>query len=273
MSHQTPTVCVVTTAYNAGRYIGAAVDSMARQSGVSCEHVVVDDGSTDDTREVVQKSGPRVRLIAAGRIGRGPALNLGWRSSSAPYIAIQDADDVSHPERLQREVAFLEAHPGFGAVGTGQILVDGDAEPVWPVIGVATSGDVTRMLPFVNPLSHTSVVFRRSALVAVGGYDERRDVLFDWDIYVRLAAAGIRMAKLSTPLVAKRIHDEQFFEARRRWQYVSRMLEIQWRALPASGVPRAAALTFPVLAAYRWLPRGWRMRARRAAYEQRDRHE
>lgn len=262
-----PSVSVVTTAYNAAAFIETAIRSVLDQHDVTVEYIVVDDGSTDRTAETVHAIGDsRIRLIEAGRVGRGRALNIGLRAARAPFVAIQDADDVSHPGRLAAEMSALSTHTQFAGVGSGQIMIGREEAPSWPSIGGArTVQDVTPHLVFYNPLSHTSLLFRKAALERVGGYNERRSSLYDWDLYIRLAGAGLALGKLPTPLVAKRIHEAQFFEAPNPRRYALQEFRLQCRSLQALRRNWIVGLAFPILLAYRCLPRSWRTFARRQA--------
>lgn len=257
---------VVTTAFNAEPFIGQAIRSVLAQcGGVAFEHVIVDDGSSDRTVDVVRAVGDeRVRLLQPGRVGRGAALNLGVAAGHGPFVAILDADDVAHPDRLASEVAILNATPDAVLVGSGQRLFCDAALEEWPATEGASAKPVNRVLPIFNPLSHSSILVRRAAFHQVNGYDQSRRSLFDWDLYVRLAARGGTLLKLSVPLVAKRIHANQFFEGRRTFAYAKDCLALQWQALERLGRTRWLAAAFPALMAYRLLPRPARMAARRA---------
>jgi glycosyltransferase involved in cell wall biosynthesis len=258
-------VSVITTAFNAEPFIEAAVRSVLDQRGVEVEHIVVDDGSTDRTAQLVRKAtDPRVRLIEAGRVGRGRALNLAVAAARAPFVAVQDADDVSHPQRLATELDALANHPELAGVGSGQLILGPDETPVWARLDARPHViDITSGLVFYNPLSHTSLVFRRPALERVGGYNERRRNLFDWDLYIRLASVGLKLGKLSIPLVGKRIHPDQFFEAPSPASYALQEFRLQWHSLKLLGRNQLLGISFPLLFAYRCLPRGLRVFVRR----------
>lgn len=261
-----PDVSVITTAYNSARHIRAAIDSVVAQRGVDVEHIVVDDGSTDGTLEAARELGdPRVRVIEAGRIGRGRALNRAVAECSTEWIAVLDADDVAHPDRLRLERDILQARPDASLAGSGQILIGANAVEEWPRIESVAFSAVNASLPIYNPLSHSSVMVRRSALAAIGGYDAARRALFDWDLYIRLAAIGGILLKASVPLVAKRIHAGQFFEGRGRARYAAECFRLQWRSLDDLGRSRWLAGAFPLLAAYRITPRPLRLAVRRVA--------
>jgi glycosyltransferase involved in cell wall biosynthesis len=265
-----PAVSVITTAFNAERFIGDAMRSVLDQQHVDFEYIIVDDGSTDGTQAVVRSmADSRVRLIAPGRIGRGRALNAALDACRADYVAIQDADDLSHPERLATEYRVLEERPDLAGVGSGQILMSGDSPPTWhPVPPRPDMHDIRRELLYFNPLSHTSLMFRRHWLERVGGYDATRTVLFDWNLYIRLVSIGGKLARLSTPLVGKRIHGAQFFEGRRRTRYALACFTLQCQAVTALRRNPMAAAVFPALLAYRLMPRPPRLWARRRLTDQ-----
>lgn len=261
-----PDVSVITTAYNSAPFIRTAIDSVLAQRGVAVEHIVVDDGSTDGTVEAARASGdPRVRVIEAGRIGRGRALNRAIAECATDWIAVLDADDVAHPDRLRVELDALQTHPDASLAGSGQILIGAGAPGEWPRTAGITFSAVNASLPIYNPLSHSSVMLRRSALAAIGGYDATRRALFDWDLYIRLAAIGGTLLKGSVPLVAKRMHAGQFFEGRDQARYAAACLRLQWRSLGDLGRSRWLAGLFPLLAAYRMTPRPIRLTLRRVA--------
>ncbi len=261
-------ISVLITAYNAEPYIREAIGSVLSQTEKDIECVVVDDGSTDGTLRAARSlEDPRLRVIEGGRIGRGRALNLALAESRGEYVAILDADDLSHPRRLEIERRALEAAPGFAVVGTGQILTGEGEAPDWPEAGGEDGPlplrEVSRDLVFINPLSHPTLLLRRAALEKVGGYDEARKDLFDWDLLIRLAAEGFGLGKLPVPLGAKRIHPGQFFEGRRQLSYMIHCLQVQGQAVRALGRSPLLWITFPFIFLYRMLPRGLRMPARR----------
>lgn len=266
-----PLVSVVTTSYNASAFIADTLANVLGQRGVRLEHVMVDDGSADRTAEIVSEfTDPRVRLIRAGRVGRGRALNIALECCRGDFVAIQDADDLSHPLRLATQLDVLVTRPDFAAVGTGQILFAGREPAEWqPVPDRLRVVDVGRSLVYHNPLSHSSMLVRREPLRSVGGYNGTRPGLFDWDLYIRLAARGYRLGKLSVPLVAKRIHRGQFFEGRLPLDYALQCFRLQWHAVQVLGRSRWLAAVFPLLLVYRLLPKSARMAARRWATDAR----
>jgi teichuronic acid biosynthesis glycosyltransferase TuaG len=269
-----PTISVVVTAYNAEPFVGDAVRSVLGQTHADFECLVIDDGSTDGTLGAVRAiEDPRLRVIAAGRIGRGRALNLGLRESRGRYVAVQDADDLAHPRRLEIELAALDGRSDYGGVGTGALLLPSPSSPpVWPPTAAVEGGgggspplrDVSRSVVYLNPLCHTSLLLRREALAAVNGYDEGRTSQYDWDLLIRLVAAGYRLGRLPVPLAARRMHPRQFFERRNRWRYVRAGYGLQRAARRALGRSWLLEPVLLALCGYRLLPRGLRLGWRRS---------
>lgn len=262
-------ISVLITVYNAAPFVGEAINSILAQTVDDLECIVVDDGSTDGTMRSVRAVGdPRVRLIEGGRIGRGRALNLALARSRGDLVAIQDADDLSHPKRLEIEQEALARRPDLAGVGTGQMLTEDDRPPSWTAWEVGSGPfpvkEITRRLVFLNPVSHTTLLLRRDALEAVGGYNESRKNLYDWDILIRLAASGYKVGRLPIPLAAKRIHLGQFFEGGDQLGYMVDCLRLQGRAVRLLGRSPLLWTVFPLLFAYRMLPRRVRIGVRQA---------
>ena len=262
-------VTVVTTCYNAEPYIEEAARSILNQTFRDLEHIVVDDGSTDGTLRVLDAiEDSRLHIISAGRVGRGTALNLGLERVRGRYVAIQDADDVSHPNRLALQIQVMQSDPRISVLGAEDVYFGPGRSLQWPLGSRAEYGqlrvdDVSSRIIHYNPLPHTSVVFQREVLERVDGYDARRTALYDWDLYIRLAAAGVSLFKLSVPLVGKRIHSGQAFEAGKRTRYVTECLKLQVRALRDLQRSPLYAVLLPAIMVYRLLPRPVRMTVRR----------
>jgi glycosyltransferase involved in cell wall biosynthesis len=180
------------TTYNAAPYLARSVDSLLHQSFVDWELIVVENGSTDDSPEILGRySDPRLRkLQLTANIGRTPALRLAFENARGEYIAVLDADDTCHPQRLQKQVAFLDRCPEVVLLGTWARYIDAyDA-----VIGEwAPSGDpesVRMLMASENPIVHSSVMYRAAAAISAGGYP--LDVAFGQDLalWLNLLAYG-----------------------------------------------------------------------------------
>lgn len=262
----TPQVNVLCTVRNGARTLPAVLDSLRAQSIDRWEAIIVDDGSKDDTPGLLRRiarEDPRFRVLGTGGLGRGPALNLALRAATAELVANVDADDPSHPRRLEAQVAAMELHPAFSVLGADTAYVLGDRPVRWPAASAAAGPprDVTARLAYHNPLNHSSVIARRVALASVGGYDERRRSQFDYDLWVRLAAGGHRLGVVPAVLASKRLHPGQAFERRRRVRYLLGNARCQARAIRAVGAGPEAWMVLVGRVGWGVLPGGLRDRA------------
>jgi glycosyltransferase involved in cell wall biosynthesis len=187
MPEPTPRVSVVLPAFNAEATIRRAIDSVLDQTMPDFEVIVVDDGSADGTAAVVEAvDDPRVRLLRCPHRGVPPTLNAGIAEARAAVVAIQDADDFSTPDRLERQLAFLAEHPEVAVVGSRMPEVDAqgnkltDRAPFEP-------GDAFHVLMRFNPISNSSATFRRDVVVRLGGYDARYVCAHEYDLWLRVS--------------------------------------------------------------------------------------
>lgn len=206
MVKSAPTVSVNMCVYNAEKYLREAVDSILSQTFLDFEFIIVDDGSTDGSACILAGySDPRIRVFAQANQGIPGARNRALERSRGRYIAVMDADDVSLPERLERQVAFLDAHSEVGVLGTAARFLDELAGREWDYWPPIEAEQVHRQLVQGNPLVHTSVMIRRSILETVGGYDEAYPYYSDYELFVRLAPHTC-LANLPEVLVLHRHH-------------------------------------------------------------------
>ncbi len=172
----TPLVTVLIGAYNSAGTLQAAIDAVLAQTVVSLELIVIDDGSTDASAAIATSAierDPRARLLQMPRnVGISRSLNEGLAAASAPVVAVQDADDLSSPRRLERQLALLEARPDVAVVGCRMREVDERGAELRPRTAFA-AGDVRGVLLRFNPIPNTSAAFRRDLVLAAGGYDQR----------------------------------------------------------------------------------------------------
>jgi len=210
----TPVVTVLLSVYNGGPYIRRAVASILAQTFGDFEFIIIDDGSTDGTAAILDAfDDPRIRRITHP-VNRGltASLNEGLALARGQYIARQDADDVSLPDRLARQVAYLQAHPDIVVVGAQARLIDaaGRRIPDHMLAKPLTPAGVRFKLLFDGPLIHSSVMFRRDVVQGrFGGYDPSWPTNQDYELWSRLAQAGCAMANLPDVLVEHRHHGGQ----------------------------------------------------------------
>ncbi|MBE9011371.1 glycosyltransferase [Pseudanabaenaceae cyanobacterium LEGE 13415] len=190
-----PLVSVVIAAYNAEAFISDALDSIQAQTYPYFEVIVVDDGSSDRTAEIVRsysQNDDRFRLIQQENFGVAASRNLAIQQSSGKYIAPIDADDVWYPKRLEKHVQRLEASDeSVGLVYSWSMyLTESGKIRAYSPFGQlgAAEGNVLAILVFYNFLDNASTaMFRRSCIDAVGNYNTELKTCEDWDLYVRIA--------------------------------------------------------------------------------------
>jgi glycosyltransferase involved in cell wall biosynthesis len=172
--------------YDGERHLAEAVDSILAQSFRDLELVVVDDGSTDATPEIlVGYDDPRVRVLSPGRLGRAGALNAGLEQATAPLIALMDADDVSLEHRLARQVELLASSPEVAVCSTWFDVIDEDGAVVRRMAFPTRDADLRRRFLRGNPIGGPTALVRREVFDTVGGFQEEYVPSEDHDLWRR----------------------------------------------------------------------------------------
>jgi len=187
----TPAVSTVLATYNHGRFLAGAVNSVLGQTLPDVEVIVVDDGSTDDTPEVMRRyrGDTRVRYHRGDNRGPAAARNTGIRLARAPLVAFLDADDLWLPAKLERQVRLFAVNPALAVVYSRRLLQDQAGRHLAYEQPALYRGDVLQQLFLTNFICLSSAVVRRDALARSGLFDERikRASSEDYDLWLRLA--------------------------------------------------------------------------------------
>jgi len=207
-----PLVSVIVATYNCGAFVGEAIQSALGQTYSPVEVIVVDDGSTDNTAEVLDAFGKAITVIQQDNAGASAARNAAIREARGEFVAVLDADDVWLPDKLDVQMPLFGLEPQIDLVfakgtvmdETGQYLsrVCPEAFPAEVELrrlmdgGYVLEGDWFTGLARVNFIGHSSIVARLSAVRAVGGYDEDLSNAEDYHLYCRLAARGCKIGFL-----------------------------------------------------------------------------
>jgi glycosyltransferase involved in cell wall biosynthesis len=185
-----PSVSVLMAVYNGERHLASAIDSILAQTHHDFEFIIVDDGSTDRSANIVRRyTDPRIRLIALGQnAGLSAALNAGLQTVTSPMVARHDADDRSEPTRLARQLTAMRARPSLALLGSRATVINergASTGTVWRPIGARS---IRWYGLFDNPFAHTSVMFKTSVVRDdLGGYDASFDPFSqDWALWCRL---------------------------------------------------------------------------------------
>lgn len=217
-----PLVSVVIPAYNCERFIADALDSVFKQNYPAIEVLVVDDGSTDGTRDVVARYGRAVTLIRQQNSGAAVARNEGMRHARGDYVALLDADDLWLPGKLQLQVDYLERHADVGMCCTlwrllypdaaGHYRIDDVAAPESAPVDPKCAGWIYRELLLDCEVWTSTVVMRRELGERIGGFDAKLRRGQDYDYWLR-ASRVTRIDRLAAPLALYRMqvaHDRKF---------------------------------------------------------------
>ena len=205
-----PRVSVLMPVHNGEKYLEEAVESILAQTFGDFEFLIINDGSTDRTREILDRfaaQDARIRVVHRENRGITPTLNELLRLARADVVARMDADDIAAPERFAKQVRFLDENPDCLMVGSSVILIDPDGCDLSTRIVPLTHEEIHR--GYLNGesrlLLHPAIMFRRDPVLKLGGYNERFAVTQDIDLYLRLAEVG-RLANLPEPLLRWREH-------------------------------------------------------------------
>lgn len=209
-----PTVSVVMPVYNGARYLAETLDSILAQTYRDFELLVIDDGSTDPTPEILRRyAGMDSRVKALTRANRGivKSRNELLELCRGRYMACNDADDLSVPTRLEKQVAYMEAHPQCVLLGSRLVVMDPYGSPLYQSLQKLTHDEIEAELLGNGggwALLQSSILCRTEAARRVGGYRGSHPVFSeDHDFYLRLASVG-QVANLAEPLVWYRRHLE-----------------------------------------------------------------
>lgn len=243
-----PAITVIMSVFNGVPYLTEAVDSILGQTFRDFEFIIIDDGSVDGTREILRSyRDSRIRLVFnENNMGLTRSLNKGLSLSRGEFIARLDADDISCPDRLEKQFRFMRDNPDVAVLGTQAYYIDGHGRPIrYFAPGHPCSAPAARYsLMFVTPVSHTTVMYRRDIVHdCFGGYDPAYEVGQDADLWCRLGK-DYSIRNLPEALVAVRIRpmtvSYDFTHPRRvnhYNQWVKRFPEVMREILENDGIP------------------------------------
>jgi len=211
-----PKISIVTAVYNGEKYIEQSVNSILGQTFKNFEFIIVDDGSTDSTLEIIQKlNDPRLRIIQQKNKGQTKALITGVEQAQGELIARLDADDYSLPHRLMRQIEFMDTHPEVILCGSRfQELYDDNLVPQ-RVLFAQTNAEIKKIISRFNPFAHSAVMFRRNSYLKCGGYNKKYLIGMDYDLWIRLMDIG-EAHNIEEVLTIIRMHDESSSKVRAR---------------------------------------------------------
>lgn len=207
----TPLVDVVITVRDGESYIGQAIESIISQTLDNWRLIIIDDQSTDGTPRLLSRYlqiDNRIEVHAGEGTGIASAAQVGLRNATAKYVARFDADDISFPSRLEKQVRHLELHKDLVALGSAVTQIDSIGKILSTKKMPCDPASIQALLPHRNCIYHPTSIIRRSALENIGGYRTQFRLAEDYDLWLRLIKEG-RIANLPEPLVYYRKHSTQ----------------------------------------------------------------
>lgn len=202
-------VSVVMSVYNDENYISEAIDSILNQSFKEFEFIIINDGSTDRTLKILkeyEKKDSRVVLINQENKGLTKSLNIGIKKAKGGYIARMDSDDISHPQRLQKQIKFLKLNKEYALVGTNIEKIDKDAKHIEFNTTKYNNEEIQKTLSIRNCFAHGSVMIKRELVGEELYYDEAFRYAQDYRLWTKIAKK-FKVANLKEPLYKLRIHN------------------------------------------------------------------
>ncbi len=212
MAKKRPRISVVMSVYNDAPFLAAAITSILTQSVADFEFLIVDDGSSDGSAKIIDdyaQADHRIRVLRQENRGLIASLNRAIAEACGELIARMDGDDISLPERFAQQLAFIDAHPDCGVLGTNFHSIDAAGR----LVEVAAPhpldhAGISDALRRDSPICHPSVMMQRAALLSVGGYRPAYRFGEDYDLWLRLSTRT-RLANLPDRLLHYRRSDNQ----------------------------------------------------------------
>ena len=204
-----PKISVLMTAYNAEKYICESIESILNQTFLDFEFIIINDASTDGTEEILEGyNDPRIKIIKnKENLGQSKSVNIGLRLAKGEYIARQDGDDISVPDRLRKQIDFLEKHKDYSVVGSFIKVIDENSRELYPIEKPVSHIKIKEFLKKDNCIAHGSALIRMKDLSDIGFYDELFPKALDYDLFIRLSEK-YRLANLPEYLYYWRRHSE-----------------------------------------------------------------
>jgi glycosyltransferase involved in cell wall biosynthesis len=191
MTEKKPAITVLMPVYNAAHYVSDAIQSVLQQTFSNFELLIINDGSTDETEKIIRRfSDTRIVLINQANLGVAAALNKGLQIATADYIARFDADDICMRERLQIQYDFLQSHSDYVIVGTDVNYLDMNDEFVFAYASIYTNEKIQQLKFITCAFIHSTVLFRKKAIVKAGGYNIHAHTFEDHLLWPKILSQG-----------------------------------------------------------------------------------
>lgn len=245
-----PLVSVLMTAYNAEKYVGLAIESILEQRYENFEFIIVEDCSADDTWEIIQQYARRdTRIITIKNrenIKAGDSSNKGLKLCKGKYIVRMDADDWSYPDRIQKQVEYMEKHPEIVASGGSMVVCNENLEPIGVRYYKNTDSKIREEMLRLNPIPHPASIWRKDILLQTSLYNSKFSPSEDYALTTEISTHG-KLGNITDLLVKFRVHSKSISNSRmvlqqritlhisgiaiREYGYKATIKDIIWRSI------------------------------------------
>jgi len=204
-----PDISVIMPVLNAEEYISEAINSILNQTFENFEFIVIDDGSSDSSVEIIRNfHDPRIRLFENSSGGISQQLNYGIDNAGAEIIARMDADDISLPERFEIQYDYLTKNKSVDLVGTNIALINKNGVRVGNKYFPQNNIDIEFMMPILSSVCHASILTYKTVINKAGLYCKEHLYAEDLDLFLRMFSAGVKMHNIQKILYSYRIYND-----------------------------------------------------------------
>jgi glycosyltransferase involved in cell wall biosynthesis len=211
LTMKAPLVSVVMSVFNGQTFLRDAIDSILNQTMGDFEFLIIDDGSKDDTGTILSNYAdrdPRIRIVQQENRGRAQSLNIGINFAQGQYIARMDADDIALPNRIIRQIDYLEKNDNVGVLGGAYELIDIDGQVLKLVRPPRHDSEIRALMVRYNPMCHPAIMMRKELVLACGGYRRAFLDADDYDLFLRMGER-CELANLDKVVLKYRVHANQ----------------------------------------------------------------
>jgi len=226
-------VSVIMPVYNGEKFLNTSVESILNQTYKNFEFIIINDGSSDNSKKIIQNYliDRRIKLYSLKKIGIVGCLNYALKKSSGHYIARMDADDISHPDRIKKQVSFLDYKTNYNLVGSRAKYIG--VNNLFSKLVHLSSNDCKANIIFKNPFIHSSIMIRNKTITSLGGYLDCHKAE-DYDLWSRFLE-NYKGANINEDLIKYRVHSNQHGSNSKKKEHTIKNIQKKW--LLKLGVP------------------------------------
>ena len=233
-------VSVIMSVFNCEKFLSSSIESILQQSFSDFEFIIFDDASTDSSRNIIESfasEDPRIKTIFnIENQGLTKNLNKGIGMSKAVYIARMDADDIALPNRLDKQIKYLEKNTHIDILGSSAIDIDEKGNHLQKRQAPESHSEIIKLLPKANPMIHSTIVFKRKRLKKIDFYNESYRTTQDYEMWFRAAGNGMIFCNLSEILLFYRMDNN--YHRRKSIRYRLYDCKLRLESFKYLGIPR-----------------------------------